>query len=181
EQHGDQVARWFGVKLTVPRVPFPRVTLLEAKKIVEATGWPVGREEDDLDAEGERRLAQHVAREHGHEFVFVTDYPERSRPFYHMRCDEHPVATRSFDLLWKGLEITSGAQREHRHDRLVRQAESRGVPVEPIRQYLEFFKFGCPPHGGFGLGLTRLLMSLLELPDVREVTYLFRGPDRITP
>ncbi len=180
-EHREQVARWFGVEVSVPRVPFPRVTIDEAKKIVEATGWHVDGENDDLDAEGERRLARHIAREHGHEFVFVVDYPELARPFYHMRCQEHSVATRSFDLLWKGLEITSGAQREHRYDRLVDQARSRGVPVDVIRQYLGFFKFGCPPHGGFGLGLTRMLMSMLGLGDVREVTYLFRGPDRLTP
>ncbi|HWB70729.1 MAG TPA: aspartate--tRNA(Asn) ligase [Egibacteraceae bacterium] len=181
EEHGEQLARWFGVEVSVPRVPFPRVTIDEAKKIVEATDWPVGGENDDLDAEGERRLARHVAGEHGHEFVFVVDYPELSRPFYHMRCHERSVATRSFDLLWKGLEITSGAQREHRYGRLVAQARSRGVPVEVIGQYLDFFKFGCPPHGGFGLGLTRMLMSMLGVGDVREVTYLFRGPDRLTP
>ncbi len=98
-----------------------------------------------------------------------------------MRCSDDSVATRSFDLLWKGLEITSGAQREHRYDRLVAQARARAIPVELIGGYLDYFKFGCPPHGGFGLGLTRMLMSMLGVGDVREVTYLFRGPDRITP
>ncbi|HVM14411.1 MAG TPA: amino acid--tRNA ligase-related protein, partial [Egibacteraceae bacterium] len=181
EEHGAAVARWFGTEVHVPATPFPRMTLDGAKKIVAATGWRVGGPDDDLDPEGERRLAAHVAREHGHEFVFITDYPDLSRPFYHMRCHEGSVATRSFDLLWKGLEITSGAQREHRYDRLVGQARARGVPVEVVRQYLDFFKFGCPPHGGFGLGLTRMLLSMLGLNDVREVTYLFRGPDRLTP
>jgi len=180
-EHGREVERWFGVELRVPSRPFPRVTLAQAKEIVEASGWEAGPPDEDLDAEGERRLAEHVAREHGHELVFVTDYPEPSRPFYHMRCEPDSVETRSFDLLWKGLEITSGAQREHRYDQLVAQARARGVPVDLIRYYLEFFKFGCPPHGGFGLGLTRMLMSMLEVADVREVTYLFRGPDRLMP
>ncbi len=179
--HGEAVRRCFGRELPVPSTPFPRVTLDEAKAIVAATGWPTGGADDDLDPEGERRLAAHVAREHGHEFVYITDYPDLSRPFYHMRCNENSVATRSFDLLWSGLEITSGAQREHRYDQLVSQARARGLPVQHIRQYLEFFKFGCPPHGGFGLGLTRMLMSMLDVADVREVTYLFRGPDRLTP
>lgn len=180
-EHGDDIARWFGVEVTVPPLPFPRMGIEDAKKIVAATGCPVGGEADDLDPEGERRLAAHVAREHGHEFVFVTDYPDVSRPFYHMRCHDGSVATRSYDLLWKGLEITSGAQREHRYDRLVAQARARGVPVDVVRTYLDFFKYGCPPHGGFGLGLTRMLLSLFEVADVREVTYLFRGPDRLHP
>jgi len=180
-EHGNEVARWFGTELTVPSTPFPRVTLDEAKEIVAASGSHTGGADDDLDPEGERRLAEHVEREHGHEFVFVIDYPDLARPFYHMRCSDDSVATRSFDLLWKGLEITSGAQREHRYDRLVAQARARAMPVELIGGYLDYFKFGCPPHGGFGLGLTRMLMSMLGVGDVREVTYLFRGPDRITP
>ena len=98
-----------------------------------------------------------------------------------MACTDDSVASRSFDLLWKGLEITSGAQREHRYERLVAQATARGIAVDSIRQYLDYFKFGCPPHGGFGLGLTRMLMSMLGVADVREVTYLFRGPDRLSP
>jgi aspartyl-tRNA synthetase len=180
-EHGREVAACFGAELVVPTLPFPRFTLPEAKAIVAASGFPAGPLDEDLDAAGELRLAEHVVREHGHEFVFVTDYPDRSRPFYHMRRETDSVETRSFDLLWKGLEITSGAQREHRHDRLRAQAAARGIPVDVIRPYLDFFKFGCPPHGGFGLGLTRTLMSMLELDDVREVTYLFRGPDRLTP
>jgi len=181
QQHGEDVARRFGQEMEVPALPFPRVTLDEAQKIVSQTGWPVDHGADDLDPEGERRLSQVIAAERGHEFVFITDYPEPARPFYHMRCEPDSVATRSFDLLWKGLEVTSGAQREHRYDRLVDQARRRGIPVGAIGQYLDFFKCGCPPHGGFGIGLTRMLMSLLGQDDVREVTYLFRGPDRLTP
>lgn len=180
-EHGEEIARRFGVELRVPAVPFPRVTLEQAREVVAATGWDVGSPGEDLDPEGERRLSAHVAREHGHEMVFVVDYPEPARPFYHMRCREGSIETRSFDLLWKGLEITSGAQREHRYDRLVAQAEARQLPTHALRQYLEFFKFGCPPHGGFGLGLGRMLMSMLGLDDLREATYLFRGPDRVTP
>jgi aspartyl-tRNA synthetase len=179
--HGEAVQREFGRTLSVPSIPFPRMTIGEAKAVVAATGWPAGQRDDDLDPEGERRLAAHVLREHGHEFVYITDYPELARPFYHMRNEPDSVATRSFDLLYNGLEITSGAQREHRYEQLVAQARGRGLPVDHIRQYLEFFKFGCPPHGGFGLGLTRMLMSMLGVADVREVTYLFRGPDRISP
>jgi aspartyl/asparaginyl-tRNA synthetase len=181
ERHGRQARERFGVELRVPEAPFPRVPLAEAKRIVAASGWPAGEADEDIDAEGERRLAAHVAREHGHELVFVTDYPERSRPFYHMRCAPGSIETRSFDLLWNGLEIASGAQREHRHERLVAQARERGLRLDILHDYLEFFRYGAPPHGGFGLGLERLTMSMLGIENVREVSFLFRGPDRISP
>ena len=96
--------------------------------------------------------------------VFVTDYPVAVRPFYHMRHAEQPGLTKSFDLLWKGIEITTGAQREHRYEQLLAQAADKGVEVEPIQYYLNFFRFGAPPHGGFGFGLTRLLISLSTSP-----------------
>jgi aspartyl/asparaginyl-tRNA synthetase len=182
DAHGAAIAREFGVDVVVPETPFPRVHMSQAHEILAAAGHRVtGKKEGDLDAAGERLVAEHVAREQGHEFVFVTDYPEWIRPFYHMRAADDPARTRSFDLLWKGLEITTGAQREHRPEVLAAQASARGVPLGPIGYYLDFFRFGCPPHGGFGLGLTRFLMSLLGVDDVRVVTYLHRGPTRITP
>jgi aspartyl-tRNA synthetase len=156
--------------------------MAEAAQILAAGGHRSTAREGDLDAEGERRLGAYVAAELGHELVFVTEYPEAVRPFYHMRLTEGSALTRSFDLLWNGLEVTTGAQREHRHDRLVAQAGHRNPNrVEVIRPYLDFFRYGCPPHGGFGLGLTRMLMCLLEVDDVREVTFLPRDRQRLTP
>lgn len=180
-EHADAIARHFGATIRVPSLPFPRMTLDEAKELVAATGLAVGGRDEDLDPEGERRLADHVAATHGHEFVVVTDYPHRSRPFFHMRREGDSRASRSFDVVWKGLEIISGAQREHRHEVLLRHAREHELPVEGLRGFLDFFRYGCPPHGGFGLGLTRMLVSMLDLDDVRETTYLFRGPDRLTP
>jgi aspartyl-tRNA synthetase len=98
-----------------------------------------------------------------------------------MRHADNQNLTMSFDLLGNGLEITTGAQREHRYDVLLKQAEEKGLHAEPIQFYLDFFKYGCPPHGGFGMGLNRFLMVLLRLTNVREATYLFRGPNRLTP
>lgn len=181
DEHTDAMQRWFGVDVRTPSRPFPRVTFEQARELVAAAGAPIAEDAEDLDPEGERLLAEHIARATGNDVVVVTDYPERSRPYYHMRRGDATVATRSFDILWHGLEIASGAQREHRHEQLVAQAKARGVPVDRVRQYIEFFKYGCPPHGGFGLGLSRLIMSLLGIGDVREATFLFRGPDRITP
>jgi aspartyl-tRNA synthetase len=98
-----------------------------------------------------------------------------------MRYEDRPTVTKSFDLLWRGIELTTGAQREHRYDKLLAQAEEKKVDVGPIQYYLDFFRFGAPPHGGFGFGLTRLLMQMLGQENVREVTFLYRGPHRLEP
>jgi aspartyl-tRNA synthetase len=98
-----------------------------------------------------------------------------------MRHPEDPSLTRSFDLLWRGIELTTGAQREHRYERLLEQAADKGVETGPIQYYLDFFRYGAPPHGGFGFGLTRLLMQLCNQENVREVTFLYRGPNRLEP
>lgn len=126
-------------------------------------------------------LSKLVADRFGCQFVFVTDYPVSVRPFYHLRPANDPTVTSSFDLIWNGLEVTTGAQREHRHDVLVAQAAEQGVAPEPVRHYLDCFRCGCPPHGGLGIGISRLLMQLLDLPSIREATLFFRGPNRLIP
>jgi nondiscriminating aspartyl-tRNA synthetase len=182
QEFGTRIKETYGVDVVVPEVPFPRVTMEEAYTILKEQSYAVTRaEKGDLDPEGERVLARYIKEKFGHEFVFVTNYPVSVRPFYHMRQPDNPGLTKSYDLLWKGLEITTGAQREHRYEVLLRQVEEKGLSVEPLQHYLDFFKFSCPPHGGYGAGLTRLLMTLLELKNVREVTYLYRGPNRLAP
>lgn len=181
DRYGDLVRELFGAEIVVPALPFPRVTHAAALEAVESSGYRTQRADGDLDPEAERRLAALIRAELGHEFVFVTEYPVSLRPFYHMRMEPDSLRTRSFDLLWKGLEITTGAQREHRHARLVSQVIDKGLDPGGLEFYLDFFRFGCPPHGGLGLGLTRLLMLLLDLDNVREVTYLYRGPNRLSP
>ncbi len=181
-EHGAQIEQTFGATVTVPSVPFPRIALAEAKELLREHGHEgVPGPDHDLDPASERALSALVAAEHGHEFAFVTDYPASVRPFYHMRHPSDPTLTRSFDLLWRGLELTTGAQREHRHGVLLDQARDRGVDPGPISYYLDFFRYGAPPHGGFGFGLTRLLMQLLAQDNVREVTFLYRGPHRLLP
>lgn len=185
ERHGEQIERTFGVALAAPEVPFPRVTLEAAKELLRASGHETaGRDlgpDDDLDPPSERALSAIVKQQQGSEFVFVTDYPTTVRPFYHMRHEDRPDLTKSFDLLWRGIELTTGAQREHRHERLLAQAEEKGVETDSIGYYLDFFRYGAPPHGGFGFGLTRLLMQMLGQDNVREVTFLYRGPHRLEP
>jgi aspartyl-tRNA synthetase len=180
-EHGDAIAERFGAEVVVPAVPFPRITMAEAVTRLRAAGWDPQRSRADLDPDGERRLAALVAAEHGHEFVFLTRFPASVRPFYHLRPADDPTVTESYDLLWKGIEITTGAQREHRHDVLLRQAADKGTDPAPMRHYLDCFRYGTPPHGGFGLGLARVMMVLLGLPSIREATFLFRGPHRLEP
>ncbi len=181
-EHGDAIRETFGVEVVVPTLPFPRVTIAQAKQLLSEHGHEgVPGPDDDLDPPSERALCAILAAEHGHEFAFVTDYPTAVRPFYHMRYPDRPGLTKSFDLLWRGIEITTGAQREHRLDVLLAQAEEKRVETEPIQYYLDFFRYGAPPHGGFGFGLTRLLMQMLGQDNVREVTFLYRGPNRLEP
>jgi len=180
-RHGAAIAEHFGVDVTIPAVPFPRVTMAEAISRLRSAGWNPEGDRVDLDPEGERRLSALVAEQAGHDFVFVTRFPVGVRPFYHLRPDDDPTVTESYDLLWKGIEITTGAQREHRYDVLCKQAVEKAMDVTPLTDYLNCFRFGTPPHGGFGLGLNRLLMVLLGLSSIREATFLFRGPGRLTP
>jgi aspartyl/asparaginyl-tRNA synthetase len=179
---GREVEAEFGTDLLVPTTPFPRVTPAEAREQLLRAGWrPGDPAAEDLDGEGERMLSTLVADRFGHQFVFVTDYPVSVRPFYHMRRVDDPTVTSSFDLIWNGLEVTTGAQREHRYEVLVAQAAEKGIALEPIRRYVDCFRYGCPPHGGLGIGVNRLLMKLLDLPSIREATLFFRGPNRLVP
>ncbi|TFC45633.1 aspartate--tRNA(Asn) ligase [Cryobacterium sp. TMT1-21] len=181
EKHGDEVLALFGVEVTVPSTPFPRIPLAEAKEIVKTRGYEVPRDDDDMDPEGERQIAAYVLETFGHEFVFLTDYASSIRPFYHMRHEGDASITKSYDLIFNGTEISTGAQREHRIDILVEQAKEKGVDPEEIEGYLDFFRYGVPSHGGFGMGLARVLMLMLHQASIREVTYLFRGPTRLEP
>ena len=176
EKFGKEIKEVFGVDVVVPKLPFPRVTMKEAisllgKKGHKATG--------DLDAEGEKLLSEIIKKKYGHDFVFITEYPFEVRPFYHMKQGKD--LTKSFDLLWKGLEITTGAQREHRYEILKKQAKEKGLSEKSLKAYLNFFKYGCPPHGGCALSPTRMLMLLLGIKNVRDVTFVPRNTERLTP
>jgi len=181
EKHGDEIKELFDVDVVVPTIPFPRIPLAEAKRIVAERGYEVPRADDDMDPEGERQIAAYVAETFDHEFVFLTEYASSIRPFYHMRREGDSTITNSYDLIWRGTEITTGAQREHRVEILEAQAREKGLDPEELSFYLDFFRYGVPPHGGFGMGLQRVMMLLLHQPNLREVTYLFRGPNRLAP
>ena len=177
--HGDAIKELYGMDLEVPTLPFPRMKLCDVYAELEARyGYTVPDElKGDLTTEAEKLTKQLCRDMFDHEFLFITDYDAKERAFYHMR-DENGVP-QGYDLIWRGVEITTGAQREHRYDVLKAQAEEKGL-AEDVKFYLEFFKYGCPPHGGFGLGIDRLTMLFLGL-SIKEVQFLFRGPNRLTP
>ena len=179
EQYGEQIKELFGLEVVVPTTPFPVVKLADLYKgLEEEFGYTVDEsEKGDLTTEAERLSYDWVKKHYGHEFLFITDYSAEKRAFYHMR-DENGVP-QGYDLIWRGVEITAGAQREHRYDVLKSQAQEKGLEKD-VEFYLEFFKYGCPPHGGFGIGIDRLTMLMLGL-HIKEAMFLFRGPNRLTP
>jgi aspartyl-tRNA synthetase len=166
--------------IEVPSMPFPKITMKEAKEKLEKSGV-IGGRKYDLTGEEEVELSRLIKEETGHDFVFITDWPIEARPFYHMRYEDNPTLTKSFDLLYKGLEITTGSQREHRYDVLISQAKEKGMSIDSIQYYLDFFKYGCPPHGGVGIGPGRLVMKILDIASVKEATFLPRDVKRLKP
>lgn len=180
KRYGEDIVREFDRKLVVPKTPFPEVTMAEAKKKL-AAAKVASENPGDLSPEEERKLSEIIAKETGHEFVFVTDYPANRRPFYHMRHEDDPKLTKSFDLLWNGVEVTTGAQREHRYDVLLKQAKEHKMDITKLQFYINFFRYGCPPHGGIGMGPGRMMMKVFDVENIREVTFVHRGVKRMTP
>jgi nondiscriminating aspartyl-tRNA synthetase len=166
--------------ITVPAQPFPRITMLEAKKILADLGVD-SPEEHDLSPEEERAMSDYVLKERNHEFVFITEYHKSKSAFYHMRLEEGSDRSRRADLLYRGIEVTTLAQREHRPEILEQQAKDKGMSLESLEDYLSFFRYGCPPHGGAGVGPARFIMKMLDLSNVREATYLPRDVKRLNP
>ncbi len=180
ETYGEEIKKEFNREVIVPSIPFPKISMKEAKNILSSRGVHSDKE-GDLSPEEERGLSEYVKEKQGHEFVFVTEYPVSVRPFYHMHDEKDPSLTKSFDLLWNGLEITTGAQREHRYDILKAQAKAKKVNIKNLQFYLDFFKYGCPPHGGYGMGPNRMIMKLFGIDNVRDAMFVYRGVKRLTP
>ncbi|MBR6152770.1 MAG: aspartate--tRNA(Asn) ligase [Lachnospiraceae bacterium] len=179
EAYGEEIKELFGKEVIVPTTPFPVIDLQELYAALEKEYGYVAPEEEkgDLTTEAEQLSFRYAQEKFGHEFLFVTGYSVDKRPFYHMR-DEQGMP-QGYDLIWRGVEITTGAQREHRYEILKKQAQEKGLDQD-VQFYLEFFKYGCPPHGGFGLGVDRMTMLLLDV-SIKEAMFLFRGPNRLTP
>jgi aspartyl-tRNA synthetase len=178
EAYGEKIQELFGVEVKVPTIDFPVITAIEAKEKLSKAGVP-SKGQGDFSPEEEKSLGTIIEEETGSEFFFLVDYPHATRAFYHMKNPEDPSLALGYDLFWKGLEITTGAQREHRVEELKASAKERGIKQEELREYFEYFEYGCPPHGGFAIGTERFLMKLLELNSVLEATYLPSTPNRI--
>ena len=179
EKYGELVKTLYDKEIVVPKDKFPRIKLSDLYDELEKRyDYKVDEsEKTDLTTEAERLSYRYAMEEFNSEFIFVTDFPKEKRAFYHMRKDDVPEG---YDLIYRGVEITTGAEREHRYDVLVKQAKEKGLDKD-VEFYLEFFKYGCPPHGGFGLGVDRLTMLVLGLPSVKESMMIFRGPNRLNP
>lgn len=173
------IDRYNASDMLIPK-KFPRITMREAYRVLDTMGKriPYG---EDLDSEAEKLLWTYARKEHSSDFIFVTEYPWKVRPFYAMRKPGEPEWTLSFDLIFRGLEVATGGQREHRYNILVEQAREKGLNPDNFWFYLEFFKYGAPPHGGAGIGLERVVMQILKLQNIREARLLPRDPERLFP
>lgn len=168
--------------VTLPNVEqIPAVRFDEAKQKVAEKYHRQIRNPYDLEPEEEALIGQYYKEEYGADFVFVTHYPSKKRPFYAMDDPADPTYTLSFDLLYHGLEITTGGQRIHDYQMLLDKIEKRGMTTEGMEQYLAVFKYGMPPHGGLGIGLERLTMKLVGEDNVRETTLFPRDLSRLEP
>ena len=174
-----EIKEYFNVDVIIPTRPFPRIKLKDLyQELNQRYNYQIPKQDiGDMNAEAEKLTSRYAMEQYGHEFIFVTDFAKTKRAFYHMRKNDIP---QGFDLIWKGTEITTGAQREHRFEELSKQAKEKGLDKD-VEFYLQFFKYGCPPHGGFAIGIDRLTMLLLGIPSLKEEMFIFRGPSRLTP
>ena len=159
---------------------WPIISIPECNDILSKEGKELGMHED-LDAEAEIIIGKYVKEKYKSDFVFVDQYPWDVRPFYTMKDDNEPQLTKSFDLLYKGQELTTGGQREHRIEILTEQALEKDFKIEHVDSYLQFFRNGAPPHGGSGTGIERFVQKILSLPNIREARLLPRDPTRLHP
>jgi aspartyl-tRNA synthetase len=178
EKYGEEIKRVFGIEINVPQGDFPYISVKEIKEKLSQAGIQ-SKDDGDFSPEEERALSEIMEKETGCEFVFVYDYPHKKRAFYHMKDPKNPQVALGFDLFWKGIEITTGAQREHRLEDLKQNAKERGIDLDTLSDYFEYFEYGCPPHGGFALGTERFLMKLLDYGSILETTYLPNTPNRL--
>jgi len=167
-----------GKDIIVPKRPYPLLTYTECLKMVVDRGLPL-KMGDDLGTEGEK-LVGDVMAERGNDLYFIIEYPEEAKPFYIMEKDGTDLSF-SFDLDYKGQEISSGGQREHRYPELVKRMEKKGLDPKDFDSYLDAFRYGMPPHGGWGMGVDRLVTKILDLPNVREAILFPRDMSRLTP
>jgi aspartyl-tRNA synthetase len=176
--HGKKLFEVLEVDLKVPQTPVPRVTYADALGMLESEGKTIAKGED-IDTEGEKLIGK-LMKEKGHDLYFIIEYPWSAQPFYKMVKDDNEF-THSFDLGYKGDEMASGGQREHRYDVLVKRMKEKGLNPDNFDFYLKPFRYGMPPHGGWGLGVERVIQKMLDLPNIRETVLFPRDRARLSP
>lgn len=178
KERGRKQLEILGKEINVPALPYPVLTYSECLKTVQEAGLPL-KEGDDLGTEGEKIIGDVMGKK-GYDLYFIVEYPEDAKPFYIMEKDGTQYSY-SFDLDYRGQEISSGGQREHRYDKLVARMEKKGLDPEDFDFYLGAFRYGMPPHGGWGIGVDRLIVKMLDLPNVREGILFPRDMSRLSP
>jgi nondiscriminating aspartyl-tRNA synthetase len=170
-----------GVEIPAVAQPIPYLHISEAQELIYRLHATDVRGEPDLSPQDERWLGEWARKEHGSDFLFVTGYPTKHRAFYTAPDPERPAYSNAFDLIFRGTELVSGGQRLHRLEDYLEVLEERELPVEPFLDYLEAFRYGMPPHGGFAIGLERFLMQLTGLPNIKLATLFPRDLNRLKP
>jgi aspartyl-tRNA synthetase len=167
-------------EIEIPKKPFPELRFPKIYEILEEHGRKL-KVGSDLDKGSEKVLAKFVKEKYKSDFFFINRFPSEIKPFYVMRVDEDPKWARSVDLIFKGLEQSSGGQREHRYEKIVQQIKEKGMNLNSLKWFTEVFRYGVPPHGGFSLGIERFTMKLLDVPNIKESVAFPRYPTRMLP
>jgi len=170
-----------GAEIPVAKKGIPRLKLVEAQEILEKEYQEKCVGEPDLEPKHERLICEYTAKKYGSDFVFITHYPSKKRPFYTYDDPKNPKETLSFDLMFRGQEITTGGQRLHLYDDYIKKMTDRGMNIADFSDYLSVFKYGMPPHGGLAIGLERLTARLLNLDNIREASLFPRDINRLRP
>jgi nondiscriminating aspartyl-tRNA synthetase len=180
QKEGEEELKILKKEIEVPKTPFPEMRFPKIYEILEEHGKKL-KVGSDLDKEGEKILANFVKEKYKTDFFFINRFPSAIKPFYVMRVDDEPQWARSIDFVFKGLEMSSGGQREHRYEKIIQQAKEKGMNLESLKWFTEVFKYGVPPHGGFSIGIERFTMKLLDIPNIKESVLFPRYPTRMLP
>jgi len=179
EKYEDEFDK-YGIDVEIPKKPFPVLEFPDIYEILRDMGKEI-EYGSDYDTESEILLWKYVKEEYDSDLFFVNRFPFNVKPFYVMRVDEDPFWARSVDLLYKGIELSSGGQREHRYEKIIEQAKMKDISIESIDWFVKHFRYGAPPHGGFNIGIERLTMQLLNIYNIREAVLFPRDPERLLP
>jgi aspartyl-tRNA synthetase len=170
----------FGVSIDVPKLPLPVLEFPKIYEVLEKMGKKLEKG-GDVDAEAEHMLSEHVKKKFKSDAFFINRFPSKIKPFYVMKDDKDPAYARSTDLIYRGIEMSSGGQREHRYDKIIKQVKEKKMSMAYVKWFTDVFKYGVPPHGGFSIGIPRLVKQILGLGNIREAILYPRDTERLVP